>query len=128
MRSFGQNSLSVANTSDDTVTRIAQIRTQYNASADNTANDPDNTADETDNTTDNPDYDPGDTTDNPYDTAHDLHVAKCVPAVVGNWVVVFYDDVKYPGKVTGVFDNDVEVSCIRLPRWKLTNKARYNLV
>ena len=47
---------------------------------------------------------PDNTTD---DTEHD---ATRVPAVVGNWIVVLYDNEEYPGEVTGVFDNDVEVN------------------
>ena len=53
--------------------------------------DPDNTADDTDNTHNDTD-----------------HGATCVPAVVGNWIVVLYGNKEYSGEVTGVFDNDVE--------------------
>ena len=100
VQSYGPNSVKVADTSCATEIRIAQIR---RTSTDG----PDSTTDDTDNAND--------------DTERD---ATRVPAVVGNWIVVLYDNEEYPGEVTGVFDNDVEVNVMHKTgnAWKWPTK------
>lgn len=54
----------------------------------------------------------------------DIVPINTVNVSTGNWVVVKYDELLYPGEVTQVIGNDIEVSAMEKKGWKVLEMAK----